>query len=109
MLQHFFIEGKYLGQVERGFDLTQGRLPDSILLYCECCGETFARFPVTGRPFIAYRRLCRKCPSSYASILPGSIWLSWEHETMQHLPLPVLKWEFDRELEHLERLQNGES
>lgn len=103
MHQHFFIEGRYLGQVERGFDLTRGMLPDSILLYCECCGETWAKFPVEGRPFIGYKRMCRRCKSEFRSQLPGSVWLIWDHEFLAVLPLAVLLWEFEREFDFYRR------
>jgi hypothetical protein len=101
--QHFIIEGRYLGQVERKFDLTSGMPPLSILLYCEYCGEVWAKFPVEGQPFLAYRRLCRKCPTPHRSHLPGSVILSWDKELTAALPFPVLLWEMQRELDYIDK------
>ena len=47
--QHFEIEGKYYGKVERGFvwdGRSLGSRPMSDLYYCLVCGEVWARLPV---------------------------------------------------------------
>lgn len=101
MLQHFIIEGKYLGSTERLFNLTQGSSPLSYGFFCHACGEIFAKCPIDNRPWQYWSRTCRKCLSSGSRTLgiPGSVSLSWDPEYMAALPLSVLSWEFLRELE----------
>lgn len=107
MQQHFLIEGKYLGSVERGFDLTRGALPYGVAYFCSECAELWAKFPVEGRFTQVYSTLCRKHHTDYPQFhLPGSIWLSWEKELMAALPAPVLLWELQRELDMFERIKN---
>lgn len=109
MLQHFFIEGKHLGSAERLVSIAGGVLgkPMSLLLFCEQCGDTFARAPIEGRPWVAYRLLCRKCIPAFNVLVPGSIWLSWDREFTSAFPDAVLRWEFNRHLEWFERNENG--
>lgn len=57
--------------------------------------------------WIAYRLCCRKCPSSYESLVPGSVWLTWDRDFTDALPLPVLKWEFDRQVERFDKEQRN--
>lgn len=111
MLQHFIIEGKYLGSAERLFDLTRGASPLSYGFFCHACGEVFAKCPIDGRPWQYWSRTCRKCAALGGGSLgiPGSIDLSWDPEFTSAFPLSVLVWEFQRELDYHERLQNGKS
>jgi hypothetical protein len=101
MLQHFIIEGRYLGSAERQFSLTRGANPLSEAFLCWSCGECFAKCPIDGRPWNFHRMTCRKCKKMDGlSICPGSLWMSWDHEFTAALPLPVLQWEFERELDY---------
>lgn len=103
--QAFFIEGRYMGDCLRSVPLGEHK-PLSILLFCNECGEVWARFPVEGRRWISYARLCRKHQSPWPSQLPGSIWLPWDHYLLDALPLPVLQWEFERELDYFDKVNN---
>jgi hypothetical protein len=103
MLQHFIIEGRYLGSVERKFDLTRGASPLSYGFFCMGCGEVFAKCPVEGRPWQFWARTCRKCPGGATLGLPGSIDLSWDKEFTAAFPFAVLLWEFQCELEQYDK------
>lgn len=112
MQQHFFIEGKYLGAAERKFDLLQGSNPLSIVAVCDQCGEAWAKLPVvldngTTQPWLPYRMTCRKHSAISHLNVPGSIAMTWDTEFMEALPLAVLRWEFDRELDFERKLKNG--
>jgi hypothetical protein len=110
MHQHFIIEGRYLGSAPRTFDLFAEAFPRSVLLYCDQCGEAWAKFPVEAsdksvRPWIAYRMTCRKHTTITHLDVPGSIWLSWDSDFLKALPLPVLEWEFNRQVDYFEKAQ----
>lgn len=118
MKQHFFIEGRYLGEVERFIGISderRGMLPLSLLLYCPECGDPWARFPVEykdGRiaTWSAYAHTCRKHKGlSYGQRVPGSIWVGFDSDFTGALPLSVLLWEVQRELDFYDWSQNGES
>lgn len=106
--QHFIIEGKYLGQATREKHFVHASLVDpcSLLFYCEACGEVYAKCPVEGAapgPWLAYRKLCRRCDSVFAAQVPGSILLSWDSDFTAAFPVPVLWWEFERHADWFER------
>lgn len=105
MQQHFIIEGRYLGSVERRFDLTRGASPFSYAFFCQHCGEVFAKCPIDGRPWQYWSRTCRKCPGGGTLGNPGSLWLSWDSEFTSALPEPALKWEFQRLLDQFDKEQ----
>jgi len=98
--QYFFIEGTYLAESSRGPWKVQTtiREPPSSLFYCPICGNTWARVQVEHGGIVhgwqAYSRICQKCPSDFKYEAPGSIWLSWDQEYLNKLPLAVLKREF---------------
>lgn len=100
LTQHFILEGRYLGSATRLFDLTAGGLPLSYGFFCHACGEVYAKCPIDNRPWQYWSRTCRKCPGSQTLGVPGSASLSWDPEYMAALPLPVLAWEFLRELDY---------
>ena len=101
--QDFFAEGRYLGSVERRFDLTKGVAPLSYAFFCHACGDVFAKAPIPNRPWQYWSRTCRKCPGSETLGIPGSLWLSWDTEYTDALPAPVLQWELERELEFFDK------
>lgn len=99
--QDFFVEGRYLGSAsrEKVFVHNELQTPLSFLLYCDSCGETFARFPCQGptkQRWFAYARRCRKCGN-------GSVWIPWEKELIEAFPLPVLQYELERQFELLDK------
>lgn len=114
--QLFIIEGRLLGESQRHDEYKEKTLsePDSLLFYCQRCGEVYARCPVY-RPdgsltaWQALRATCRKCGphQQWLSEWPGSVWLSWDREYLAALPVLVLQWEFDRHIDSWERVQNG--
>ena len=126
-IQQFFIEGQYLGQVEREAVRVQEdvRAPASLIFICEVCGEVYAKAPVTNRSILgtdvtgqgvnlskwqAHTGLCRKHPPTYMfAQVPGSLWRVWDKPFLEALPMPVLQWELERHLDAIERLENHES
>jgi hypothetical protein len=106
MLQHFIIEGKYLGHASRVVEVTALRCPPSYGFYCMGCGDVYAKCPIEGQPWVYHQRTCRKCRlynSPATNGLPGSIQLPWDEEFTEAFPLPVLRWEFERELEYYDK------
>lgn len=102
--QHFEIEGRYYGKVERDFlwdRKSLGAKPMSDLYYCLACGEVWARLPVwyDGKlcQWQSHRTFCSKCENPWSASLcepEGSIWRSWDTQFLKHLPQPVLEREF---------------
>jgi hypothetical protein len=107
MLQHFFIEGRYIGSTERSLEFVHAEavLPTSYWFLCPCCGDEWAKVAVESKQhrgrWAPVIQSCRKCGGS------GSIWRPWDYEYTENLPLAVLKWEFLRELER-QGLNHGE-
>lgn len=97
MKKLFFIEGKFMGEVElpadRGWEQNNN-------WYCQSCGEVFAKITAQGRerePVLwgAMLGCCRKCaPSPWAwNQVPGSIWLLGDCQANEFLPQAVLERE----------------
>jgi len=114
--QLFFIEGKLLGEAQRGRTMHHATLmePTSDLYFCSHCGEVFAKFPClrpdgSSTPWQSYRTMCRKCGprQSFLTEWPGSVWRGWDHEFLAALPVSVLQWELERHLDSWERIPNG--
>lgn len=115
--QLFFIEGRLLGEVERGSIMRHATFmePTSDLYFCGLCGEVYAKFPClrpdgSSTQWQSYRCICRKCGATkqrWLSEWPGSIWHSWDKEFIAALPVPVLQWELERHIESWERIPNG--
>lgn len=106
MLQHFIIEGKYLGQSPRGFirfEFNQWQRPLSKIFFCATCGEVFAKCPITHpdtsvSPFEAVYACCRRCKPQGDLLVPGSI-THHEPEFLAAFPDAVLLWEVLRHLD----------
>jgi len=120
-LQHFFIEGQYIGSAERHVVRVHESVqpPWSMIFYCERCGDVYAKAPIElGRGpkggtlisrFQSYSGLCRRHPPTHMfAEIPGSIWKHWDHDFIAALPMPVLRWELERHLDAYERLENHE-
>jgi hypothetical protein len=109
----FIIEGGFCGEVPVEAEWIHNVLipPQSYLFFCLTCGKDFARSPVY-KPdgecteWQSIRGYCRKHAPSYLSMfqVPGSIWLSWDQKFTESFPEPVIRWEFNRHLEHFEKL-----
>ena len=104
-IQHFIIEGKYLGSSERGavYIHAQKQTPTSYAFFCPVCAELWARCPTEltpGQPehFMVWTRACRK-HYHHAMEAPGSIWMEWDQDFNAAFPEGVLKWELDRHFE----------
>lgn len=106
MIQHFIIEGRYLGHGARGLavdrDLGAGR-PLSLMFFCHACGEVYAKCPV--EPTTAWRAehaTCRKCRPRGMVHVPGSIW-TYDSTFTAAFPDAVLQWELQRHLDWMEQ------
>lgn len=114
--QHYLIAGQHLGSAPRKAE-RKGTLvcaPSSLTYFCQHCGVTYAMMPVVSvagkvSPWHSHRGTCRNCeprwPDSVLDV-PGSIWQGWDKDFTEALPLPVLQYEFERQLENWEK-KNG--
>jgi hypothetical protein len=104
-LQHFIVEGKYLGNAMRGrvFIYAEPVPPHSYAFFCPVCAEVWARCPVeivaTGkhREFTVSTHPCRK-HTTHALAFPGSLW-NWDEDFTAAFPDAVIAWEFHQHLE----------
>ena len=112
--QHFYAEGAFLGSVVRPSVIVHGELqsPYSYAYFCPDCGEVWARCRAReiGKFHSAKWQVqggyCRKHPErSNPFSVAGSLMLAWEPEYCELLlSCPdVVKWEFDRHMEFIER------
>lgn len=102
--RQLFLDGNnnYLAETGRDDYYLHGTLisPFSELLFCDTCGEVFARMPViehsTGKiqPWAASRLRCSKCPSDQLRFLwAGSMLLAWDSEFIKIFPEVLWKRE----------------
>lgn len=105
-LQHFFVEGKYLGKALRQ------QVVESTAFYCPLCGEVWARFPIEGEipccvKWRFFARTCRTC--GYTRLgrwpdVPGSVSdIYTDPGIFAAFPDAVLQWELVRHLEWFDR------
>jgi hypothetical protein len=102
--RHFLVDGRYLGSAPAGYRSADGKqeTPWSYSFVCGCCGEQWAKSPVTlgdAEP-MRWNNLtanCRKCPEKYPSRwrIPGSLWLSFDKSFPESFPKEVLARELD--------------
>ena len=109
ILQHFIVEGKYLGTAERQmlFVHAQPQRPVSYAFFCPVCAEVWARCPVeradgTTENFMVWTQACRK-HTFHRLAVPGSLTLSWEPDFTAAFPDELVRWEFDRHLDYAEK------
>jgi len=103
--QHFLIEGAYLGTASRTYS-TQSKdaaPPDGHAFFCPHCSTLWAVCAIEGRPSFPLVRNCRK--HSFTSPLGpgGSVWLSWDQEFVEALPIAVLRRELELHADWHER------
>src|SRR5687767_11974568 len=104
--QHFFIEGKLLGEAPRGLIRVHEvhAPPPSYLFYCGNCGDVFARCPVTVKipqvvswvnQWHSISKTCWKCRErcKYLSEWPGTLSCPWDKDFTASFPLTVLQRE----------------
>lgn len=110
MLQHFIIEGKWLGQSPRQkvWAHNEPQTPCSLLFFCEVCGTVYATCPVCevqGHPstWQSVRKCCSQCQPNTFTAPAGSIWLSWDEPFTLALPPAVLEREFLLHLNHFSK------
>lgn len=112
----FIVEGTYLGEspVAAFFVHEELRAPYSYLWFCEQCGEVYARSPVldgAGKqsPWQSYASTCRRCARLSACFyrVPGSLWLNWDKNLLAAFPDAVLRYEFERHLDQLDKVQRS--
>lgn len=102
--QHFIIEGKHLGTVERGRHFVHGevQLPQAYAFFCPYCAEIWARCPVDGvKAFHALTSTCRRHKRSSFSV-PGSLRVALDDDFNNSFPPEVIRWEFHRYLNYYE-------
>jgi hypothetical protein len=119
--QFFFFGPKLLGSCMRSKTAQVFPVPAeplSMLFFCGCCGEVFAKAPCqhteTGQQsqWQSFRMLCERCADSSQTMLrvPGSIIRNYDSETTDCLPDEVLHREVLLHIKHFEKigLQNDE-
>lgn len=104
----FFINGRHMGR---------SPCSDKTLshhLICPQCGELWATLAVSPQfmalgstAWVPMSKLCAKHPPTYLSPFPGSILPEFTPDMLKQLPMPALKWEYERHLATYERIQNG--
>jgi hypothetical protein len=109
--QHFFIEGQPVGTASRKQTAIHGEMfaPRSYAYFCPCCGEVWARAPVSNgdwtAPWVVQNIECRKHGGESPFVVPGSMLLTWDNDfntaamSLEH----VLKWEMNRHLDYMEK------
>jgi hypothetical protein len=114
--QLFFAEGRLLGSCQRPHISRAGRLeaPDSLLFFCDCCGEVYAKAPVTTAanhvsPWQSIRRRCSRCglrnSFEFPFLCPGSIICYSDSDYIAALPVPVWQYETERHFQAMEKLK----
>lgn len=110
--QHFFIDSRFMGSVVRPAMIVHAERqpPYSVAYFCPHCGEVWARAVTTnGNGQVQKWEIggghCRLHPGPSPYTVPGSLLLAWEPEyNALLLSCPdVVKWEFDRHMEFIER------
>lgn len=106
MLQHFIVEGRYLGQAPRSRVMVHGepQYPRPYAFFCPCCGDVWARCPIDGAPedWMVWSLACRKHRVGQLGV-PGSLMLTWDAAFNKGFPQEVIEWEFERHLEFIEK------
>jgi hypothetical protein len=115
--QHFFLEGRLLGETIRGGPRDLNRNGDGPLGYAffcphPSCGRVWALAPVAGRDFQTWTRLCGRHARTDAgrgtTLGPaGSLWLTWDEGWQNALPLDVLRREVELHCNMIEDLQGN--
>jgi hypothetical protein len=107
--QHFIVEGKYLGAVQRNLERVHNTaaIPQSYAFFCPECGDVWARCPVTfgtkQQSFLVWRISCRKHDSSHYLNVPGSLHMAWDKPFSEAFPEEVLWRELAVHLDHAEK------
>ena len=107
LIQHFIVEGKYLGQAMRTriFIHGESQEPKQYAYFCPQCGEVWARCPIdnlrTQAWWFSIHLPCRKHRTS-RFVVPGALSLAWEPEFAAVFPPGVVAWEFQRHLDYAE-------
>lgn len=110
--QSFFIGGRYLGETKRKvqFYHEEKGPPLSVCWVCRICGEVYAKAPVVDllgkeSEYNVVRRLCPRHPTQNMWEVAGSLWMSWDQEFLDALPVPVLQYEMERHILAIETLE----
>jgi hypothetical protein len=113
--QHFFVEGRHLGTVERLPIAVHAEFcpPRSTAYFCPKCAEIWARCPVEGHTaglgkwsveWAVLSLYCRKHSDIHWHV-PGSLMNSLDGVFNSVLPEAVLRWELARHFEYYDCLQ----
>jgi hypothetical protein len=103
IIQHFFAEGKYLGQSERHLERVheQVQVPHSYAFFCQTCAEVWARCPVEHngqtQSFMVWSVNCRKHKISWRPA--GSLVLDWDKGFWEAFPEEVVWRELNLHLD----------
>jgi hypothetical protein len=97
--QTWVIEGESFGPFPISYERSHAELhrPFSIAWFCPFCGDIWARRIIAGEgkdsTWTLYHIPCSKHPHSLSRGLSGSVWLSYETDFLNHMPLPVIRRE----------------
>lgn len=103
-IQHFLVDGKYLGSCERQPMFWMGTLckPASFVFVCPMCGDAWGKAMIDNCQVLVFTKACIKHKQSVFDI-PGSMWMPLEPEFTNSLCGEVLQREFLLHLDYIER------
>jgi hypothetical protein len=96
-MRHYFIRGKYITSVKPSTVLVHGikTIPWGVAFFCPFCSEIWALATIDDRETGIQGRPCdRHTPYSPSRGVSGSIWISWDEEWNNDLPVELLIREF---------------
>lgn len=101
--QTWIIDGKMLAQSPGAPEHIRAELhpPLSLAFFCPQCGEVWARRIIS--PGTRWNAITHECPKHRSPRYcepEGSIWMNYNKDYLEHLPLEVLRYETLLRLEH---------
>ena len=109
IIQHFFADGKYLGQATRTWEHFHNEVapPVGYAFFCPVCIEVWARCPVMAGDVQQHTMVqtiaCRKHPAHHDLGVPGSLMLPWDKTFSDLLPDDAIRRELQVHLDYAEQ------
>lgn len=109
IVQHFFAEGKYLGQASRVMEHShnEAHVPYGYAFFCPVCADLWARCPVMygsrESKYMVQTISCRKCAAHHDLGVPGSLFLTWDKTFNDLLPDDAIRRELAVHLDFAEK------